>query len=93
MQLIGYNRKFFNCKTIVLHGVKGNMVKVQVGVQTRWGYIDPIKLKCLDCGKEFYHPYADYGGYEEGDTGNPSRVIVIPVCPGCRKPIDEYVSY
>lgn len=60
------------------------MVKVQIGVLNQhFGYIDPSKMKCLSCGKEFNYPYCDWAG----------GIMVIFCCPGCRKPITEYTNY
>lgn len=54
------------------------MVRVQVGVVTKHGYIDPSKQKCLGCGAEFYYPYCAWAG----------GCYVTPVCPKCRQPIE-----
>ena len=60
------------------------MVKVQIGVlNQRFGYIDPSRLKCLSCGEEFYYPYCNWAG----------GIMVVLCCPGCKKPISEYVNY
>lgn len=59
------------------------MVKVQIGVLNQhFGYIDPSKLKCLSCEAEFYYPYCDWAG----------GIMVVLCCPGCKKPITEYVN-